>query len=66
MMELKDYQQRVIDNLSDYLAELEANPHLAQAFKTYWDEKGVTGMDAYKNNVPGVPHVCAKFAHSRR
>ncbi len=59
-MELKDYQQRVIDNLSDYLAELEANPHLAKAFKTYWDKKGVTGMEAYKNNVPGVPHVCAK------
>jgi type III restriction enzyme len=59
-MELKDYQQRVIDNLSDYLAELEANPHLAKAFKSYWDKKGVTGMEAYKNNVPGVPHVCAK------
>lgn len=59
-MELKDYQQRVINNLAGYLAELEANPHLGKAFKAYWDEKGVTGMEPYKNNVPGVPHVCAK------
>lgn len=59
-MELKDYQQRVIDNLADYLTELEANPHLGKAFKAYWDNKGATGMDAYKNNVRGVPHVCAK------
>ncbi|NOT13848.1 MAG: DEAD/DEAH box helicase family protein [Methylococcaceae bacterium] len=59
-MELKDYQDRVIDNLAGYLAELEVNPHLRKAFKAYWDEKGVTGMEPYKNNVPGVPHVCAK------
>lgn len=59
-MELKPYQQRVIDDLSGYLSSLEKTPHLAQAFKVYWDEKGVTGMEAYKNNVPGVPHVCAK------
>lgn len=59
-MELKPYQQRIIDDLSGYLATLEITPHLAQAFKDYWGEKGVTGMDAYKNTVPGVPHVCAK------
>lgn len=59
-MELKDYQQRVIDNLAEYLAVLEANPHLGEAFKAYWDEKGVTSMEAYKNNISGVPHVCAK------
>jgi type III restriction enzyme len=59
-MELKDYQQRVIDNLEDYLAVLSANTHLGKAFKAYWDEKGVTGMELYKNNVPGVPHVCTK------
>lgn len=59
-MELKDYQQRVIDDLAVYLSTLEKSPHLAKSFKSYWDEKGVTAMDAYKNNVPGVPHVCAK------
>lgn len=59
-MELKDYQQRVIDNLGEYLVALATNPHLGQSFKAYWNDKGVTGMEAYKNNVPGVPHVCAK------
>lgn len=59
-MELKDYQQRVIDNLEEYLHELDANPHLGNAFKSYWHNKGVIGMEAYKNNVPTVPHVCAK------
>lgn len=59
-MELKPYQQRVVDDLSEYLVYLEKTPHLAEAFKGFWNDKGVTGMDAYKNNVPGVPHVCAK------
>ncbi len=59
-MELKSYQQKVIDDLALYLAALENTPHLGKSFKSYWDEKGATGMDAYKNNVLGVPHVCAK------
>jgi type III restriction enzyme len=59
-MELKDYQQRVIDNLDDYLAQLVVTTSPSTAFKAYWATKGVTGMEAYKNNVPGIPHVCAK------
>ena len=59
-MELKKYQSQVIDNLDAFLEILKKTPHLAKAFKAYWDDRGVTGMDAYKNNVPGVPHVCFK------
>jgi type III restriction enzyme len=59
-MELKPYQQSVINDLAAYLTTLEKTPHLAKSFKEYWADKGVTGMDAYKNNVLGVPHVCAK------
>ncbi len=59
-MELKPYQQHVVDDLGIFLAALETTPHLAKAFKAFWDEKGVTGMEPYKNNVPGVPHVCIK------
>lgn len=59
-MELKDYQDRVIVNLAEYLHEFESTSHLAKAFKNYWHKKGVTGMEVYKNNVSGVPHVCAK------
>ncbi len=67
-MELKDYQARVLSDLAGYLDVLDSTPNLAQAFKDYWTSKGVrvgsegghSGMDPYKNNVPGVPHVCAK------
>ena len=59
-MELKDYQERVIADLAEYLETLDRTPNLADAFKEFWSGKGATRMDAYKNNVPGVPHVCAK------
>jgi type III restriction enzyme len=58
-MELKPYQQSVIDDLGAYLATLAEQPDLRAAFREYWKEKGVTA-EAYKNNVPGVPHVCVK------
>ena len=59
-MELKSYQSQVINDLRSYLEVLHRNNHLAKSFKEYWESKGVTGMDAYKNNVQGVPHVCVK------
>jgi type III restriction enzyme len=59
-MEPKIYQQKVLDDLAIYLSGLEATGDLRTAFKSYWDNKGATGMEVYKNNVPGVPHVCAK------
>lgn len=59
-MELKPYQQRVIDDLGVFLAKLETTQRIDRAFSELWTERGVTGMDAYKNNVAGVPHVCAK------
>lgn len=67
-MELKDYQARVLGDLSTYLDVLDGTPDLAQAFRDYWAGKGVRvgsdgghpGMDPYKNTVPGVPHICAK------
>lgn len=68
-MELKDYQARVLGDLAAYLDVLDGTPNLAQAFREYWNGKGVrvggeatqpSGMDPYKNTVPGVPHICAK------
>lgn len=58
-MELKSYQQSVIADLEAYLATLAETPDLRVAFKSFWAQKGVAA-DAYKNNVPGVPHVCVK------
>ena len=59
-MELKPYQSQVIQDVRQYLATLADTPHLENAFRDYWAERGVTGMPAYKNTIPGVPHVCAK------
>lgn len=59
-MNLNTYQQRVIDDLAAYISALEKVSHLKKSFRMFWDDKGVTGMEDYKNNVPGVPHVCAK------
>lgn len=61
-MDLKNYQRRVLDELSDYLDTLELIPHLSDAFTQYWANKGAdtNKIESYKNNVPGVPHVCAK------
>lgn len=67
-MELKDYQARVLTDLAHYLEVLDSTPDLAKAFAEHWASKGVRmasasgqpGMAPYKNNVPGVPHICAK------
>lgn len=59
-MELKDYQTRVLQNLSDFLEYLDAYNNTRDAFRNYWDDRGATKMENYKNNVPGVPHVCIK------
>lgn len=59
-MELKDYQQRVIADLNEYLTVLENTQLLDVAFKQYWAEKSVTDITPYKNNVANVPHVCIK------
>ncbi|WP_162058544.1 DEAD/DEAH box helicase [Undibacterium sp. KW1] len=59
-MDLKPYQQRVIDDLCAFLAKLESSRRIDRAFHELWSERGVTAMERYKNNVAGVPHVCAK------
>ena len=59
-MELKAYQQRVIDDLNSFLGYLEQGDSIRDSFRSYWDDRGATKMEGYKNNVPGVPHVCVK------
>lgn len=59
-MEPKIYQKQVINDLTDFLGYLERGGSIRDAFRSYWDERGATGMENYKNNVPGVPHVCVK------
>lgn len=65
-MELKKYQTSVLDELQEYLEVLDFTQNLSASFKQYWLAKGVRisngldGVEPYKNNVPGVPHICAK------
>ncbi|MBQ3304581.1 MAG: DEAD/DEAH box helicase family protein, partial [Clostridia bacterium] len=63
-MILKNYQKRVLDDLSGYLAALEKTKNLKEAFRQHWAERGVAigfhGMQPYNNLLPGVPHVCLK------
>jgi type III restriction enzyme len=59
-MELKDYQQTVLDDLDNYLASLLAcEGNMPKAFTDYWQDRGVLNQK-YKTNVQGVPHVCVK------
>ncbi|MGB0888458.1 MAG: DEAD/DEAH box helicase [Vicingaceae bacterium] len=66
-MELKSYQQKVIENLEEYLDYVQEQKNLPKAFNQYWEDKigpynplDNTGMQPYKNTVPNAAHVCIK------
>ena len=66
-MELKRYQQKVIEHLEEYLNYVQEHKHLGNAFNQYWEDKmgrynplDGTGMQPYKNNIPNAAHVCVK------
>lgn len=66
-MELKGYQQKVIDNLEEYLEYVQEHKNVSIAFNQYWEDKigpynplDNTGMQPYKNNIPNSAHVCIK------
>lgn len=63
-MELKTYQQHVMDDLSAYLGHLDRDSDMIAAWRGYWMDKdipvGLGGVPAYKNAIPGVPHICMK------
>lgn len=66
-MELKGYQQEVLQDLEDYIAAVEAaGVDLPKAYESYWDARGVrvghgSDMHAYSDRAtPGVPRVTLK------
>lgn len=67
-MELKPYQQKVIDDLQEFITYIDRHQQLDVAYKEYWNSKGVNiqsketpnGLPAYKAIIPGVPHVAMK------
>lgn len=64
-MELKQYQQQVIDDLQDYLNLLIA-PHsgsLNMVFQTFWQQNQrypIEKIEPYQDMISGVPSVCVK------
>ena len=67
-MELKAYQQEVINDLSLFLEHVQETKDTKEAFydffflypRTPLQPFLGTSIEPYKNNVPRVPHICVK------
>ncbi len=66
-MELKQYQQEVINDLSEYIRLLEETKHISVAFSRFWESKGISFhniedsfLKPYDNSIKGVPRVTTK------
>ncbi len=66
-MELKDYQQEVLKDLAEYMAQLALDNNLREAYSNYWKKKGINInildnaiLHPYDNTVKGVPRVMFK------
>jgi type III restriction enzyme len=67
-MELKPYQQQVINDLSSFLEQVQETKDVKEAFYNFWTRHprtplfpfSGTAIEPYKNNVPRVPHICVK------
>ncbi|HLO77228.1 MAG TPA: DEAD/DEAH box helicase family protein [Magnetospirillum sp.] len=58
-MDLKPHQDGVLADLRAFLSHLNGGG-LASGFRVHWLAKSAVGMPAYRNTLPGVPHVCVK------
>lgn len=70
-MELKDYQQKVLDDLQKYLEYAQETGKYHKAFNQYWEDRigpynplENSGMQPYKDNIPGAPHIAIKVPTS--
>lgn len=66
-MELKPYQQDVLNDLNAYLSRIAEQNDYARAFNLHWEAKlgpynplDGKGMEPYRDDIPGAPHVCIK------
>lgn len=66
-MELKKYQQDVINDLDCYIEQLEEDRQLSKAFNNFWEKKGISlaslghlYLRPYDDSITGVPHVTVK------
>lgn len=66
-MELKDYQQQVINDIEQFTLQVKEDNNLRIAYENYWNKKGVSPADVnndylhpYINTIKGVPHITVK------
>jgi type III restriction enzyme len=67
-MELKPYQQQVVNDLSLFLDNIQETKDVKDAFYNFWAKHprtplfpySGTAIEPYKNNVTRVPHICVK------
>ena len=66
-MELKPYQQTVINDLAEFISQLEVTNQINIAFEKFWESKGVSVrsiddnfLKPYDNAIKGVPRVTVK------
>ena len=59
-MELKNYQRKVIADLTRYLELLNETMHYKAAFRCFWEEKSAPALGLYRDVIPGVPNLCFK------
>ncbi len=67
-MELKPYQQEVLNDLALFLEHIQQTKDVKNAFYDFWSGHPKTplfpfpgtAIEPYKNNIPRVPHICIK------
>jgi len=66
-MELKPYQQEVINDLTQFIEQLEKTEQINRAFSEFWESKGISlrtlednYLKPYDNSIKGVPRVTVK------
>ena len=63
-MELKNYQKKVITDITSYMKKLNETGDISRSYREVWEDKGVpvaTGkIPPYQSILPGVPHLCMK------
>ncbi|KJR46482.1 hypothetical protein UF75_3147 [Desulfosporosinus sp. I2] len=63
-MELKNYQKKVLRDLSIYLSYLNETRDIKIAYKKHWESQnvrvGFSGLPIYKDSIKNTPHVCFK------
>lgn len=63
-MELKNYQKKIMRNLSAYMEAVNNSAGLTSAWKNYWQAQDISvgfgGVPVYNNAIDGVPHICMK------